>query len=106
MKKFRSNEQVQNAVGRYLQKRRYGATGDDYRRNTLPTTQSVLQMALKEVLTIEASTNDAIQFSSAWPEPLQIDQQYSKFKVKVFILNTHAHFQFFTLSVSANKIFS
>ena len=78
-------DQVNSAVYIYLQKRNYGAGySDTFKRLNVPpsTTQSVHQMALRQVLENESSSNDCIQFSTCGiTESRVVELQYSKFKV-------------------------
>lgn len=82
-----STELVQSAVYRYLQRRRYApAVADAYRRISQPPkdylSQSKQEMALRELLQTEASSDNSYSFLSHNSDPAVIEQQYSRFKVR------------------------
>ena len=83
-----ASDQVQSAVMRYLQKRRYSSTMTEaYKRlNTSmlrgqPLVQSKAQLAVRELLRSEAGSTASVSLSApSNVDPLVIEQQYHKFK--------------------------
>ena len=87
-----ASDQVQSAVVRYLQKRRFSATMTDaYKKFSVIKTpngaslrQSKQQFALREVLRSEASSLASLALSSPPNvDPRLIEQQYTNFKVRI-----------------------
>ena len=83
------SDQVQSAVMRYLQKRRYSSTMKEaYKRldtsliRGQPLVQSKAQLAVRELLRSEAGSTASVALSApSNVDPLVIEQQYNKFKV-------------------------
>jgi hypothetical protein len=65
---------LQQHVSRYLHRRHYV-------RNGMHGATALKNAAVRHMVAVETSTNDAIQFSSSALDPVAVDQQYSKFKV-------------------------
>ena len=79
-----TSDQVQSAVLRYIQKRRYAPSMTEaYQRlRTSTTIQPLDQYALRECLRSEASSVASLALSAPpQVDPLLIEQQYNKFKI-------------------------
>lgn len=84
-----ASDQVQSAVMRYLQKRKYSSNMTEaYKRlntsihRSQPLVQSKAQLAVRELLRSEAGSTATVALSSPPNvDPLVIEQQYAKFKM-------------------------
>ena len=80
-------EHVHTAAYKYLLRRQYGVKHSEvFKRRTVPqiTTHSLREMALRQVVENEASSNDCFQFSTdGCTDPRLVEQQYARFKVLI-----------------------
>ena len=78
---------INSAVSKYLLKRHYGVKHSDNfkkRATSFKTTYSLREMALRQVVENETSSNDCFQFSSeGCSDPRLVEQQYTRFKMLI-----------------------
>ena len=80
-------DHINTAVSKYLMKRHYGIKhSENFKKRTpsLRTTFSLREMALRQVVENETSTNDCFQFSTeSCSDPRLVEQQYTRFKMLI-----------------------
>ena len=80
-------DHVNSAVSKYLLKRHYGVKhSDNFKKRAAPlkTTYSLREMALRQVVENESSSNDCFQFSTeSCSDPRLVEQQYTRFKMLI-----------------------
>ena len=85
--KNNAQEHVHSAACKYLLRRHYGVKHSDaFKKRTVPqiTTYSLKEMALRQLVENETSSNDCYQFSTdGCTEPRLVEQQYAKLKVLI-----------------------
>ena len=78
---------INSAVSKYLLKRHYGVKhSDNFKRRatSFKTTYSLREMALRQVVENETSSNDCFQFTSEGSsDPRLVEQQYTRFKMLI-----------------------